>query len=82
MRDQVKEIAREVGLNVSEFRVIVNKVQKGAYNGFRNGYIFLKGGDLHEELSEVRNKFKTHDISSVFEEEFFETKKVLYTEVL
>ena len=59
-----------------------NKVQKGAYNGFRNGYIFLKGGDLHEELSEVRNKFKSHDISSGFEEEFFETKKVLYTEVL
>lgn len=29
MRDQVKEIARDVGLNVSEFRVIVNKVQKG-----------------------------------------------------
>ncbi|MBT5186260.1 MAG: RNA polymerase sigma factor RpoD [Kordiimonadaceae bacterium] len=29
MRDQVMEIAKEVGLNVSEFRVIVNKVQKG-----------------------------------------------------
>ena len=29
MRDQVMEIAKEVGLNISEFRVIVNKVQKG-----------------------------------------------------
>ena len=29
MRDQVAEIANEVGLNISEFRVIVNKVQKG-----------------------------------------------------
>ena len=29
MRDQVSEIAKDVGLNVSEFRVIVNKVQKG-----------------------------------------------------
>ncbi len=29
MRDQVGEIAKEVGLNISEFRVIVNKVQKG-----------------------------------------------------
>jgi RNA polymerase primary sigma factor len=29
MRDQVAEIAKDVGLNVSEFRVIVNKVQKG-----------------------------------------------------
>ena len=29
MRDQVGEIAKDVGLNVSEFRVIVNKVQKG-----------------------------------------------------
>ncbi|MBT7582726.1 MAG: sigma-70 family RNA polymerase sigma factor, partial [Kordiimonadaceae bacterium] len=29
MREQVSEIAKDVGLNVSEFRVIVNKVQKG-----------------------------------------------------
>lgn len=29
MRDQVAEIAKDVGLNISEFRVIVNKVQKG-----------------------------------------------------
>jgi RNA polymerase primary sigma factor len=29
MRDQVSEIAKEVGLNISEFRIIVNKVQKG-----------------------------------------------------
>ena len=29
MRDQVSEIAKDVGLNISEFRVIVNKVQKG-----------------------------------------------------
>lgn len=29
MRDQIGEIAKEVGLNISEFRVIVNKVQKG-----------------------------------------------------
>ena len=29
MRDQISEIAKDVGLNISEFRVIVNKVQKG-----------------------------------------------------
>lgn len=29
MRDQVGEIAKDIGLNISEFRVIVNKVQKG-----------------------------------------------------
>jgi len=29
MRDQVSEIAKDVGLNITEFRVIVNKVQKG-----------------------------------------------------
>jgi 16S rRNA (guanine527-N7)-methyltransferase len=45
-------------------------------------FALLKGGDLSEELSEVsavnkRLKIKTHAISSVFDEPFFETKKVV-----
>jgi 16S rRNA (guanine527-N7)-methyltransferase len=45
-------------------------------------FALLKGGDLSEELSEVsavnkRLKIKSHSISSVFDEPFFETKKVV-----
>lgn len=45
----------------------------------KNGLLYLKGGDLHEELQESRLKsIATHKLSDHFEEEFFETKKVIY----
>jgi len=42
-----------------------------------NGVLYLKGGDLKEELKGIRN-VDVYDISNFFEEEFFETKKVVY----
>lgn len=45
----------------------------------KNGLLYLKGGDLLEELQESRlKKIATHKLSDYFEEEFFETKKVIY----
>ncbi|HJM15837.1 MAG TPA: 16S rRNA (guanine(527)-N(7))-methyltransferase RsmG, partial [Flavobacteriales bacterium] len=37
----------------------------------------LKGGDLTDELQGIRN-VDVYNISNFFEEEFFETKKVIY----
>lgn len=55
---------------------------KGRY---RNSVLYLKGGDLEEEISLAasscrldRNSIKTINISDFFEEEFFETKKVIF----
>lgn len=47
-------------------------------NKYKNGIICLKGGDLKEELAETGKKCKIFDIPLFFEEEFFETKKVVY----
>ncbi|OEK05053.1 16S rRNA (guanine(527)-N(7))-methyltransferase RsmG [Roseivirga misakiensis] len=45
----------------------------------KNGILYLKGGDLMEELSESRlKKIATYKLSDYFEEEFFETKKVIH----
>jgi 16S rRNA (guanine527-N7)-methyltransferase len=41
-------------------------------------YFFLKGGDLDEELKEIGYKAKVQKISSYFEEDFFETKKIVH----
>jgi 16S rRNA (guanine527-N7)-methyltransferase len=38
----------------------------------------LKGGDLTEELVELGKKHKVFELSSLFKEEFFESKKVVY----
>lgn len=42
------------------------------------GLICLKGGDLTEELAPFARKVKVWEISSVFKQSFFETKKVVY----
>ena len=45
----------------------------------KNGLISLKGGDLTEEIREAKiKKHKIYPISDFFEEEFFETKKIVY----
>ena len=46
-------------------------------NTFFNGILYLKGGDLTEELKGIKN-VELYNIPDFFEEEFFETKKVVY----
>jgi 16S rRNA (guanine527-N7)-methyltransferase len=45
---------------------------------FKNGMIFLKGGDLAEEISRSRLRPHQWDIHTLFEEEWFEGKYILY----
>ena len=54
------------------------KISPNHFHALRNGILYLKGGDLTEELEEFGKKHKLFDISTNFEEDFFETKKVLY----
>ena len=42
-----------------------------------NGILYLKGGDLTEELA-VFQRTVLYDLADYFEDEFFETKKVVY----
>lgn len=44
----------------------------------RSGIIYLKGGDFDEEVAIFRNKIEIFNISNFFEENFFETKKIIY----
>jgi len=53
------------------------KVAKNQKNELRNGILYLKGGDLTEELS-IFTSASLYDLSDFFEEEFFETKKVVH----
>ena len=47
-------------------------------NDIPNGILYLKGGDLHDELRGFERQIQIFEISDFFEEEFFETKKVVY----
>lgn len=46
-------------------------------NAIPNGIIYLKGGDLNEEIKPFRKAVFIQDISEYFSEEFFETKKIV-----
>ena len=55
-----------------------DKFKKKQLNKMKNGILYLKGGDLTEEFKSVNKFYKITEISSFFDEEFFETKKVVY----
>jgi len=56
---------------------IKTNFNKKGFNELPNGILYLKGGDLTEELNEIRKKYTSYPISSYFAEDFFETKKVI-----
>ena len=53
------------------------KVSTIQYHTLHNGILYLKGGDLSEELRPFK-KAHERNISDFFEEEYFETKKVIH----
>ncbi|MFI2742284.1 16S rRNA (guanine(527)-N(7))-methyltransferase RsmG [Zhouia sp. PK063] len=56
---------------------VKNKTKKDSIHELKNGILYLKGGDLTEELS-VYTTIQLFDLATYFEEDFFETKKVVY----
>jgi len=53
------------------------RISSKQHNTLFNGVLYLKGGDLTEELKGIQN-VDLYDIPTFFEEEFFKTKKVVY----
>lgn len=56
---------------------VKNKIKKQNKHELKNGILYLKGGDLTEELKDFP-KATEYNISDFFEDEFFETKKVVH----
>lgn len=53
-------------------------IKKKSLHERLNGIIALKGGDLREELASFGDKAEVISLSHYFEEEFFQTKKLVY----
>ena len=58
-----------------------NKVKTKSIHDMDNGILYLKGGDLDEELGELKRLYQIFELSTYFKEDFFETKKVVYMPV-
>ena len=70
-------ISRAVTSMPTFVKWVKSKINKKSNNNLKNGILYLKGGDLTEELK----SFKTttiFNLSDFFDEDFFETKKVVY----
>lgn len=81
IRDQYDFVVSRAVTRMNNFMPWVRgKFLSRKINELHNGILYLKGGDIHEELNEVNAKHypSLHDISTFFPQEFFETKKVVY----
>ncbi len=58
--------------------LINNKLDQKDKNALPNGILALKGGSLDEELQPYNKVASVYNISDFFEEDFFETKKVVH----
>jgi 16S rRNA (guanine527-N7)-methyltransferase len=56
---------------------IKDKIKKQHKHTLKNGILYLKGGDLAEELKDFPSA-TLYDLATIFEDEFFETKKVVH----
>ncbi len=78
MRDQYDfVVSRAVAAMPTFVQWIKGRVKKESVHERRNGILYLKGGDLQEELADY-STVQLFDLSDHFDEKFFKTKKVVY----
>lgn len=67
---------------VTQFPKFVQWVKKNikseSFNELKNGILYLKGGDFEQELKAYKNQVSIYPLWEMFQEEFFETKKLIY----
>jgi 16S rRNA (guanine527-N7)-methyltransferase len=71
-------VSRAVTRLIDFYPWIKGKFNKDSKNAIPNGILYLKGGDLEEEIAESRLKAQLYPLSEYFKEAFFETKYVVY----
>lgn len=71
-------VSRAVTRLIDFYPWVKGKFSKESKNAVPNGILYLKGGDLKEEITESRLKAELYPLSDYFTEEFFETKYVVY----
>ncbi|ACU03646.1 MULTISPECIES: 16S rRNA (guanine(527)-N(7))-methyltransferase RsmG [Pedobacter] len=71
-------VSRAVTRLIDFYPWIKGKFNKDSKNAIQNGILYLKGGDLTEEIAESGLKAELYPLSAYFKEEFFETKYVVY----
>jgi len=78
VNDHFDFIVSRAVTNMPDFvKWVRKKIKKKSNHELKNGILYLKGGDLNEELEVFRN-VQVFELQNYFKEKFFETKKVVY----
>jgi len=80
-----KDINFKYDFIISRAVALYPKIKKNCFNNFKqennhklkNGFIFLKGGDIEHEFSETKN-YMSYDIIEKINLDYFQTKKIIY----
>jgi len=75
-------VSRAVTRMPTFLKWIEDKFALECNNIFPNGVLYLKGGDLTEEMSQVTYHHNSFNLSDFFSQDFFETKKVVYVQMV
>ena len=78
---EVAVVSRAVMPLADLIKIIKKNISPKQQNALPNGLICLKGGELEHETMPFKHKTVIHSLSENFEEEFFETKKVVYSQI-
>lgn len=70
-------VSRAVAVMPSFVHWVKGKIAKESKHDRKNGILYLKGGDLSEELQPYKT-VKVYELSEIYKEDFFDTKKVVY----
>ncbi len=74
-------VSRAVTRLAPFMRWIEKNISRNSFHELSNGVLYLKGGDLTEEIAEANRKARIFALSDFFDEPFFETKKVVHIPV-
>lgn len=74
-------VSRAVMPQPDLIKICKKNISDRQINALPNGLITLKGGDLSSELKSIKNHSEVVDISNYFDEDYFKTKKIVYTSI-
>lgn len=70
-------VSRAVAIMPTFTHWVKGKIKKESVHEIRNGILYLKGGNLAEELKDYKTA-RVYELTEYFKEDFFETKKLVY----
>lgn len=81
-RERFDFVVSRAVMRLDELIPLIKKnIDKECRNGYPNGLICLKGGDISDEMRKVKYPILETNLTDYFNEDFFQTKKLIYVNI-